>query len=226
MTINWQPGLGLTNASTNNEIKEKVFQFAHDVGTLVCSTIRVDGITPTTRALEVHYLDDEKNLYIGLSHGKPVYQEIRKNPRVSCGLMMFSEGKLGISIRINAVLKEITDPAIFARYWKQNPGTTKLYSKGPENFRIFVMERGDGEVFDLCEDDITLRYRFGFGGEPPRPWRFAINENCVGCGACAEKCMKSVISIKNNHAVIDHSGCLECGICYETCKCSGVTLTE
>lgn len=222
MNRKWQFGLGLTNESSDDEIKDRVFRFAEDLGTLMVATITDDGTQPTIRALEIHRLDDAGNLYIGISRGKPGYQELKKNPYISAGATVLTEGRLGIGLRISAEVEEVQDADIYARYWKQNPGTTKLYSKGPENFRIFRLKSGDGEIFDLCEDDRTLRFRFGFGGGRERRWRYTINGNCIGCGLCAERCMKSVISIENGKAVIDHSGCLECGLCYEVCPNAAV----
>lgn len=214
--------LGLNKESSNQEIKEKVFQYAVEIGTLEIASISADGVTPTIRAVEVHYLDDDGNLYITMSHGKPMYKELKKNPRISCGTIQFTQGKLGVSIRINADLEEVYDKAIFDRYWKQNPGTRRLYSKDLNNYAIFRLAKGDGELFDLCEDDKILRLRFGFGGTEPRSWHYAISENCVGCGTCVETCMMSVIQLEDGKAVIDYSGCLECGRCHETCPCGAV----
>lgn len=223
MNAAWQYGLGLTVHSTNDEIRDRVFQFVTELGTLMVATVTVDGKTPTIRALEVHRLDEEGNLYIGISHGKPGYQELRHDPHISAGATFLTCGKLGAGLRISAEVEEVEDEAIYARYWKQNPGTTKLYRKGPENFRIFRLKCGDGEIFDLCEDDKTLRFRFGFGGCDARPWRYTVNDSCVGCGLCAERCMKAVISVETGKAVIDHSGCLECGLCYEACPNGAIT---
>lgn len=220
-----QTALGLSRESSNQEIRETVFQYAAEVGTLEVASIAADGVTPTVRAVEVHYLDDEGNLYITMSHGKPMYHELKKNPRVSCGTMQFTRGRLGVSIRINAELEEVYDEAIFRRYWEQNPGTRRLYSKALDNYAIFRLVKGDGELFDLCGDDEILRLRFGFGGAGPRPWRYEISGNCAGCGACVDACMRSVIRLEDGKAVIDHGGCLECGVCYETCPCGAVAVS-
>ncbi|MBQ3077629.1 MAG: 4Fe-4S dicluster domain-containing protein [Clostridia bacterium] len=222
MNTTWPIGLGLTPESSNDEIKAAVFEYARQCGTMTFATLAADGLTPTVRAMEVHRLDELGNLYVGMSHGKGVYEEVLKNPRISAGTMQFTEGRLGFAVRINAELEEVTDPALFDRYWEQNPGTKALYRRDLTNFRLFVMKRGDGEVFDLCEDDRTVRFRFGFGGAPARPWRYEITEDCIGCGSCIDGCMKGVMTIENGRAVIDHSGCLECGRCYDACPVGAV----
>lgn len=222
MKDRWPPALGLTAQSSNKEKKEAVFQYVQELGTLMVSTIAVDGITPTTRAIEVHFLDDAHNLYITMSHGKPLYRELMKNPRISCGTIQFLSGKRGFGVRINAELEEVREAAYFDRYWKQNPGTRSLYRKHLDNYAIFRLAKGDGELFDLVEDDKILRYRFGFGGAAARPWHYTVNERCIGCGACADPCMTSVIRLIGGRAVIDHSGCLECGVCREVCPCGAI----
>lgn len=226
MKNHWPVALGLNQESTNQEIKERVFEFVAEIGTLEIATIAVDGVSPTIRAVEVHYLDDSGNLYITMSHGKPFYKELKKNPRISCGTMQFTRGKLGVSIRINAEVEEVFDEAVFERYWRQNPGTRRLYSKDLSNYAIFRLKKGEGEMFDLCDDDDILRLRFGFGGAEPRQWRYIIGDNCIGCGTCAEVCMRSVIHLEDEKAVIDYSGCLECGCCYENCPCGAVGVRE
>ena len=57
--FNPAPALGLTEKSSNEEIKNAAFQFVHEVGYMVFGTTAIDGKMPTARGLEVHYLDGD-----------------------------------------------------------------------------------------------------------------------------------------------------------------------
>lgn len=218
------PALGLTRQNTEAEIRQRVFQAIHDTGYMIFCTIGLDGVTPTNRGLEVHYLDDTGDLFIGLCPGKPVYEELKKNPRISGGLVVKvkSDSRLTYGIRLNAVAEEVLDEKILARYWELNRGTAALYRRALDNFTIFRLTRGEGEIMDVYEDDALLRFRFGFGGEAPRPWRYAVTERCIGCGVCAEKCMTQVITVVDGKAVIDYPACLECGVCRKVCPIGAI----
>lgn len=219
---NPSPALGLTAESSNEEIKKTAFQFVHEVGYMVFSTTALDGKMPTARGLEVHYLDNQDNFYIGVAKGKPVYFELLNQPVLTGVIIRDTIKRLSASVRITAHVTEIdpTDfPEIYARYWELNPGTKALYIKDLDMFRIFKLEEGEGEVFHLPDDDQVCRLRFTFGGTTVRPWAYEINgEKCVGCGICAGVCMENVIQLEENNIYrIRHFGCLECGKCYMNC---------
>lgn len=220
------PALGLTRKSTEEEIKDRVFEAIHDTGYMIFCTIGADGVTPTNRGLEVHYLDDSGDLFIGLCPGKPVYDELKRNPRVSAGLIVSTVGRLTYGIRLNAIVEEVDDEKIMTRYWELNPGTAKLYRRAPYNFVIFRLKCGDGEIFDVYEDDALLRFRFGFGGTSARSWYYTISNKCTGCGECADKCMTQVIEIIDGKASIDYPACLECGVCHSVCPIGAVVKNE
>lgn len=225
MDQQWEAGLGLTAQSNNQEIQEAVFAFVLGVGHLMFSTICRDGQTPTTRAIEVHDLGDG-DLFFGVSCGKPFYAELRQNPRVSGGVTVLTAGKLGIACRLNAEVAEVEEEAFYRLYWQQNPGTKALYRRNLENFRLFRMRRGEGELFDLCGNDQILRFRFGFGGIAPRTWHYAVSEACNGCGSCTEACLTGAIRLADAKAVIDYRHCLECGSCCEVCPQNAVACRD
>lgn len=218
------PALGLKRTNTEEEIRQRVFEAIHDTGYMIFCTIGLDGVTPTNRGLEVHYLDDTGDLFIGLCPGKPVYEELKKNPRISGGLVVKvkSDSRLTYGIRLNAIAEEVFDEKILQRYWELNRGTAALYRRALDNFTIFRLTKGEGEIMDVYEDDALLRFRFGFGGEAPRPWRYAVSDSCIGCGVCAEKCMTQVITVADGKAVIDYPACLECGVCRKVCPVGAI----
>jgi len=46
---------------------------------------------------------------------------------------------------------------------------------------------------------------------------FAINDECIKCGACADECPVSAISEGDAKYVIDPDTCIECGACSGVC---------
>ena len=217
--------LGLTPESSNKEIKEKAFEIALESGHMIFGTTALDGHTPTSRALEVHKLDEKGNLYIGISRGKPTYDELQKNPYIVGCITYTTADRLGMAVRISGKVREVNDQAVRDRYWAQNQGTKSLYRKDLDNFKIFLIESGDGEIFYLPEADVTVRLRFGFGGEAPRKPYYVINDNCTGCGICSEKCLTDAL-IPGDKYSIDYYHCLECGNCFFNCPNDAVSKTE
>lgn len=219
--FNPAPALGLTMESSNEEIKKTAFEFVHEVGYMIIGTTAMDGKTPTSRGLEVHYLDDEENFYLGVAKGKPVYYELEKNPYIVGNIVRLTVKRLSAAVRISAHVSLIDPeehPEIYDRYWELNPGTKALYKKDLDMFRIFKLDSGDGEVFHLPEDDELCRVRFSFGDAEKRPWAYEISDRCVGCGICEEECMEGVIHQKDDGLYeIDYFGCLECGRCCMHC---------
>lgn len=224
-TIDTMAAHPLTPDSTNEEICKVVLDGCKKMGHMHFGTVAEDGKTPTSRVLEIQFLDDTGIPYIGFSEGKPLYAEIMKNPQICGTLMVSTDGRRGYSVRLSGTLTQVDDDdVIYEEYWRRNKGTYALYIKSHKNFKLFRMLKGDGELFDLCADDVTHRYRFAFGeGALPRPWYYNVTDSCIGCGACASACMMEIISLVDGKAVIDHRGCLECGLCYESCPVQAIT---
>ena len=42
-------------------------------------------------------------------------------------------------------------------------------------------------------------------------------DECLGCGACAENCPVEAISEKDGKYVIDADKCIDCGSCADAC---------
>jgi heterodisulfide reductase subunit A-like polyferredoxin len=159
-------------------------------------------------------------MYIGASHGKHFYHELEMNPYV-CGVAIDT-----LAVRISAWIRKVSDEKINARYWELNRGTEKMYHKDLSNFQVYILERGEGEVFHVYKDDAIARARFSFGGADVRPWMYEVNSGCTGCGVCAEKCMMDVIDITDDRARMNHYGCNECGICHESCHFGAIDRNE
>lgn len=46
---------------------------------------------------------------------------------------------------------------------------------------------------------------------------YAINDECIACGACAGECPTDAISEGDGKYVIDATACIECGACADAC---------
>ncbi len=44
-----------------------------------------------------------------------------------------------------------------------------------------------------------------------------IEDDCIGCGTCVEKCNASAIELEDDIAVIDENVCIGCGVCVHLC---------
>lgn len=219
--FNPPPVFGLTIQNTNEEIRQKAFQFVHEIGYMIFATISCNEQIPSARGLEVHYLDESTNFYIGMGKGKPVFYDLLQCPYITGCITKMTDKDLALSVRIIAHVKLILPdqrPDIYEKYWELNPGTKALYRKDLDMFRIFCLDAGEGEIFHLPDDDEISRIRFSFGAGKKRQWAYTITQACIGCGSCAEQCMRNVIHCNENGKYeIDYQGCLECGRCYLTC---------
>ena len=51
---------------------------------------------------------------------------------------------------------------------------------------------------------------------------YAINNSCVGCGACEAQCPVGAISMENNKCEIDPEKCIDCGSCAGQCPVGAI----
>jgi len=49
------------------------------------------------------------------------------------------------------------------------------------------------------------------------PRKLHIDDWCIGCKACVEKCQSKAIEVKDGKAVVDHSKCVLCAYCSAVC---------
>lgn len=54
-----------------------------------------------------------------------------------------------------------------------------------------------------------------------------INQaECVGCGACVERCPRGALTLADSCAQIDRKRCDGCGLCVEVCPAGAITRME
>lgn len=62
----------------------------------------------------------------------------------------------------------------------------------------------------------------GLTSEPEIWWETG---KCVGCGSCAETCVRGTVSLKTSGVEIDRGKCVKCGACVEACPTLALTFT-
>lgn len=224
--FNPRPALGLSPQSSNQEKYQAAIAFIQEIGYMTVATISSDGSRPNARNLELHVLDHQGGLYIGMAKGKPVYYELLCHPYFTAAIARDTTQGLSVSVRLSAHVSPVDprlQPEIYSNYWKSNPGTRSLYQKDLSTFGIFKLDEGDGEIFHLPAPNEVCRVRFSFGGGQVRPWAYEISQRCVGCGTCEQVCLQDVIHPSESGKYwIDHFGCLECGRCAANCPVNAI----
>lgn len=201
------------------------------IGSLVFAT--VDQGTPQTRVAHL-FAWDEGGLYFRTMVTKAFYKQLKETGRVSiCGLYPTTqvrhneEGmpyfKPGYTIRATGLVKEIRFEELQAMAEENEMFTlgVKDIEKYPA-MTTFCLHRAWGEVFDF---DFEMehrahkleRSRFCFGGGRVPFQGMRITPDCIGCGACLDKCSFKAISEASGQFVIDPARCDVCGDCYMAC---------
>jgi len=56
--------------------------------------------------------------------------------------------------------------------------------------------------------------------------RTTEENECIGCGQCAEDCPLEIITMENDHPVVDESVCIGCGVCILHCPTGAAKLKK
>jgi len=201
---------GLTRESTNDEIWRAAFDLVWEIRFIAMATVE-DGM-PQARIFDMTLLDDG-NIYFITATGKPTFEQLQATPHI----VVTGVTEDWLAVRVNAEVVETDDPVIKEKFLEKNQGTKALYENSPDALRYFRLEKGEGELMHLYEDDMAARLRFGWNGVEPRPFVYRIDEEkCTACGVCHEVCVGKAIRPGERYS-IDYFNCLECGSCHRKC---------
>jgi uncharacterized pyridoxamine 5'-phosphate oxidase family protein/Pyruvate/2-oxoacid:ferredoxin oxidoreductase delta subunit len=210
---------GLSRESTNDEILKEAFDLIWEIRFIAMATEK-DGM-PRARIFDMTLLDDG-NIYFITATGKPTFDQLQVNPHI----VITGVTKDWLAVRVNAEVNEIHDPKIMEKFLEKNQGTKSLYSNSPDALRYFKLEKGEGEISHLYQDDMVARLRFGWNGVKPRPFVYHLDqEKCTACGICYDVCVGKAIRPGEKYS-IDYFNCLECGSCFRKCPENAVFKEE
>ena len=201
---------GLTRESSNDEIWRTAFDLVWEIRFIAMAT--VDKGMPQARIFDMTLLDDG-NIYFTTAIGKPTFEQIQTNPNI----VVTGVTKDWLAIRVSAEVRETKDTVIIEKFLEKNKGTKALYSNNSDALRYFKLERGEGEISHLYQDDMVARLRFGWNGVEPRSFVYNLDEEtCTACGICYKVCVGKAIRPGEKYR-IDYFNCLECGSCFRNC---------
>lgn len=190
-------------------VTQKAFQILQEVKSVNVGTS--DEGRPAVRIINL-MLSGEDGLYFITARGKPLFQQLKKEP-----VMAISAMNPGFTaVRINGDISFCPGREKVDQIIQENPALGKLYAGDARNILEAIhMHRGSGEIFDLSAAPLK-RERFAFGGAAASIPGYRINGQCTACGICIESCPVGVISPGDVYT-IEGSHCLECGACREVC---------
>ena len=169
-----------------------------------------------SRIIDIMYIDED-TVYFLTARGKDVYNELINHPQVS-----YVNLKNNKSIRINGIAKKLDDQKKWIDLmFDENPYMNNVYP-GDSRYILepFKIVSGEMEFFDLTQKPI-YRKKFSIGDVKISKKGYLINDNCIACGICKEKCPQQVI-MEGNPFLISQENCLHCGICFESCPVDAV----
>lgn len=209
---------GLTERSTNEDIKRKAFDLIREVRTMPAATVTRDG-RPDARVIDFCILSDDNIYFIG-SKGKSFHKQLMANPSIVLNVRI---GRWS-ALRLSAKVKVVTDDKkAWDEFFVYNKGTASMYSTNMKILDLFKLETGEGEIFQLVEDEKLKRARFAFGDAQVRPWNYKITDTCDGCGLCREACREGAILKDGDKYKIVYMECNECGKCYVACPTGAIS---
>lgn len=210
---------GLTEHSTNEEVKNKAFDLIRQVRTMPAATVTEDGC-PDGRVIDFCILSDNNIYFIG-SKGKSFHRQLMNKPMIVLNVRI---GRWS-SLRLSATVKVVShDRKVWDEFFLYNKGTASMYSTNMEILDLFWLDKGEGEIFQLVEDESLRRMRFAYGGMQTRPWNYHIHmDNCTSCDACFQVCREGAIQVDGDNYSIDHMRCNECGKCYVVCPADAIS---
>ncbi len=134
--------------------------------------------------------------------------------RALCHMVGFDERSaisVAASIRLGLAPASAADIAVTGdRTWVEQPLTDLLYPASINSKLIRMAPALASTLFSRI-----LRWN------EPRP---VIQNNCIGCGRCAEICPKQIITVQDKRAKIHPHDCIRCFCCHEVCPAQAIAI--
>ena len=194
-----------------------------EIHSVVFATTDSMGL-PVARVIDIMLADDD-SLYFITAKGKEFYRQLTESKFVALCGMTGGKGSLEkktVSVRgkVECIGKNKLDEV-----FRENPYMAEIYPQEESRMAlvVFRMYEGEGEFFDLSVKPIVReKFYIGNGKHDGREGVYYINDRCIGCGKCVEKCPQSCIDSGKVPFVIIQKNCLHCGNCKVVCPVNGV----
>jgi uncharacterized pyridoxamine 5'-phosphate oxidase family protein len=208
---------GLTEKSTNEEIKNKAFELLKKIRSMPAATVK-DGL-PESRVIDFCLLSDGYFYFIA-SKGKNIHKQLTEVPVI----VLCERWERWYTVRLLAYVKPVSDDKrAWDEFFLYNKGSASMYKSNIRLLELFKLEKGEGEIFHLYHDQKLKRARFSFGGLEPKPMNYAITEKCDGCAVCLEACVEEAIVSDGSKYTISYMDCNDCGKCYVACPTRAIS---
>lgn len=207
-------------------VKEHLSFIKNEIHSTVMATVDENGL-PQTCVIDIMLAKDE-SLYFLTAKGKKFYERLMdkkyvalsgmkgKNPRREGNDTMST-----VAVSVRGYVRHIGSD-LLDKIFEENSYMAEIYKteESKAALEVFEIYEGEGEYFDLSQKP-PYREAFSFGGGTVNQAGYYITNDCIGCGACTDKCPTNCID-SGMPFMIRQENCLHCGNCYEICPAGAV----
>ncbi len=197
-----------------NETARKYLDELFRLKCLSITSLDEEG-NPETRIINSMMVSDE-GLFIICCKGKPFYSQLKEGKKVAIAAFDASNsGAIRLQGSVVQVFGEKRQEVLdFMRVHRS--GFFELYDgEALEIVACFLVDKAEGEFYHLTDKPI-FRESFAYGGAKEKEQGFVIDEKCISCGLCKEKCPGLCIQ-EGEPYFISRAHCLQCGLCERLC---------
>lgn len=200
---------------------KEIFQILkNDIHSTVFATVDDIGL-PQTCVIDIMLCDDV-SLYFITAKGKAFYDRLMQREYVAISGMKGHDTLSTVAISVRGKVRNIGSEML-PRVFEENPYMADIYKSEESRMalEVFQLYEGEGEYFDLsCLP--PKREAFAFGGQQLKNVGYRITDECVGCGACENKCPVGCIVPMGKQFAIRPVNCIHCGNCLSVCDFGAV----
>ena len=204
------------------ESKDYLAYLVEEIHTTVVATVDDAGL-PVTAAIDM--MDaDEGGVYFLTARGKGFYDRLKKRGVLALTGMKGEDTMHCAALSIRGKVREL-ESELLPRLFEKNPYMNEIYPDAASRsaLTVFVIYEGSGEWFDLSKKPIE-RASFTFGGAEKVQEGYFITDACIGCKLCEKQCQFDAIQVLDNVAHIDQEKCTGCGACAAKCPKKIITM--